>query len=254
MSDTWILLSIIDIYGCPCLQAVNFLEEISERHDLQEAKSIFTFEYPELHPDVFISEIGIHSHPGTRSQIHTAAPFSEDTEDFLLVVNLWLVVDGVLRCLVHFIPASHLLSYIESQPTSIRDGLSWPLWGLHKTRMLFTDKNPSDVWVCDVAGMKFVISENSPDEKSYFARLYDFHQLALRKDASRTGESVLGIELNDTVINQEEAFDLAVSTSLPYRTGRLHLEDVHAHCAALCSQDNIVVVDVSCLNDRKNLR
>lgn len=242
------------MFGCPCLLAINFLEETSERHDLQEAAAIFVFEYPELHPDVFISEIGIHSHPGTVSPIHTAAPFSEDTKDFLLVVNLWLVVGGTLRCLVHFIPASHLLSCIESPPPPGELVFMWPSWGLHKTRMMFTNNNPSDVWVCDVAGMKFVISERAPDGKSYSGRLYDFHQLALRREAaSETDASVSGIELNCTVIKQKEAFDSVVSTSLPYRTVTFHLDDGHGHCAALCSEDNIVIVDVSFLNDRKNL-
>lgn len=251
------LLSIIDIFGSPCLAAINFTEEPCDRHDLREVRYVYIFEYPELHHGVFSSDIEIRSDPGTRSQVDATVPFSGDPVDFLLTISLWLVVNGVPRCLIHFIPSSYLMSCIDSLAQShAKDGaFFWSDWGPGKTRMLFPNQNPSEVWVCYISGTKFTISEPvSEGQCGYSVRLYDFNPLALGKDAKASQsdtEAPKDINLSPTVIGSKEAFEEEMTTCLPFRAQTLVLEDAHAHCTVLCSEDSIIVVDVSTPDDQR---
>lgn len=186
----------------------------------------------------FITGIDIRADPGPMSPTEdTAIPFSQDPADFIIILTFWLFMTGNRRSLIHAIPSRHLLSLVNAE----EDLYVWTDWLPKKTRLLYTKQSPSDIWVCYVYGTKFILSERLPRGQSgYSARLFNFNQLALRRERgqdSETRETPKGLKTSAALRD--------VDASLPFSSHSFVLEDAHDHCFALCSEDHILIVDVS---------
>jgi hypothetical protein len=86
-------------------------------------------------------------------------------------------------------------------------------------------------------------------EDGFVARLYDFNQVVIKRDYSDTRTSANKdrwlCQKTGTVLAPGTIFEDLVETRLPYRSQVLSLKDAHNHCLALCSEDHIIIVDVS---------
>ncbi|KAF8973551.1 hypothetical protein BDZ97DRAFT_1775683 [Flammula alnicola] len=246
LSDRWIVLSLVDEDGRPLLHAINFREESSERLEIYDAETGQFFVYPPLDEDSWVHSFEIRADPGFLSGENTTVSFSRDAEYFILVLTISLTVGHVDKNLIHFVPSTHLLSVLEDAD----DFHDWESWIPGDTRMQMTSRlEPSNVWVCYVYGTKFVTAEPALGGKCGLSvRLYDFNDLALRRDAQRSDESEAHgfIETSSSIIAAGNPFYQDIITDLPYWSNVLHLEDAHGHCKVMCSEDNIVIVDVEC--------
>lgn len=250
LSDRWVILCVWPAYddGTPSLFAVNFREESNNRKDLGDIKNRRIFLYPEF-ADVYNLHMEVRADPGTSFAANSRVPFTSDTQTFTLVVTLCVVgIDGIesfSRNFVHFIPSEFLLSVVESGDGKAAAPLDWSGWGPLNTRLLLTPEEPSDIWVCYVYGSKFVISEKA-GQHGYSGRLFDFNKRKLWNDDKDDGPGAPASINTRTLIKAENNLLVDdVYSHLPYWSRPFSLEDGHRHCAVLCSEDNIILVDVS---------
>jgi len=251
LSDRWVILCVCLAYddayedGTPSLLAVNFREESNNRKDLEDIKHRHIFLYPEF-ADVYDLHMEVRADPGTSSATDSRVPFASDTQTFILVVTLCVVgIDSFSRNFVHFIPSEFLLSVVESSDGKSAAPLDWSRWGPLNTRLLLTPEEPSDTWVCYVYGSKFVISEKA-GRHGYSGRLFDFNKRKLWNDDKDDGPGAPASINTGTLIKAEDNLLVDdVYSHLPYWSRPFSLEDGHRHCAVLCSEDNIILVDVS---------
>lgn len=237
------LLAACDDSG-PQLVVMNFQDEISEPHPFEDLQCFVKFRYPEFDAGPFL-DIDIRADPGPswRPSVKLQVPFSQDTSHALLVVTLWIVLEGDLQCLVQFLPSNGL-----SEVTSCYDReYEWEEWGPHRSRIVFPPQPHSDTWVCYVYGWKYVITEpgasEGASEHDFVARIYDFNQAAIKRNDRDTRSSWL-YQRAKTVFAPGTIFDDVVETTFPYRSQLLTLKGTHKHCHALCSEDHIILVDV----------
>jgi hypothetical protein len=244
LSDSWVILCISAAYDCgtPSLLAVNFRKESNDRKDLGDIEHCRIFLYPEF-ADVYRLCMEIRADPGTSSATNSRVPFALDTQTFILVVTLYVVgMDSFSKNFVHFIPSEFLLSVVECGDGQSADPLDWSSWGPLNTRLLVTPQEPSDIWVCYVYGNKFVISEEV-GLHGYSGRLFDFSKRKLWNVDKADGP---GAPATGTLIKAKDNLLVDdVDSHLPYWSRPFSLEDGHCHCAVLCSEDNIILVDVS---------
>ena len=244
LSDRWVILCVADDVT-PTLLAVNFREESNNRKDLGDIEHCHIFLYPEF-TDVDSLDMEIRADPGTSSATNPKVPFASDTQTFILVVTLRVVTrDLFSKNFIHFIPSEFLLSVVESGDGRSAALLDWSTWGPLNTRLLVTPKEPSVIWVCYVYGNKFVISEEV-GQHGYSGRLFDFNKRKLWNDDKDDGPEAPATINTGTLIKARDNLLIDdVHSHLPYWSRPFSLEDGHSHCAVLCSEDNIILVDVS---------
>lgn len=240
------VLATCDDFG-PQLVVMDFQKESSEPHIFQDLQCAVKFYYPEFDERVFFLDIDIRADPGPSWQPNAKlqVPFSQDTSNALFVVSLWILLDNAVQSLVQFLPSNSLTSLIKNGVTSYE----WEEWGPYKSRLYISPQPHSDIWVCYVHGWKYVTSEGlGASEDGFVARLYDFNQVVIQRNYRDTRTSAgdrwlckeTGTELAPGAI-----FEDLVETRLPYRSQVLSIRDAHNHCLALCSEDHIILVDVS---------
>ncbi|KIM47851.1 hypothetical protein M413DRAFT_439532 [Hebeloma cylindrosporum] len=253
LSDRWVILCIsvpcINVaYECgtPSLLAVDFREETNDRKDLGDIEHCRVFRYPEF-ADVYNICMEIRADPGTSCAKNSGVPFALDTQTFIIVVTLCVIgMDSVIKNFVHFIPSEFLLSVVESSGGRSAAPLDWSSWGPLNTRLLATAESPSDVWVCYVYGNKFVISEEV-GQYGYSGRLFDFSKRKLWNVDKDDGPGAPASINTQTLIQADENLLVDdVDSHLPYWSRPFSLENGHSHCAVLCSEDNIILVDQEC--------
>ena len=199
----------------------------------------------------------IRADPGPLCETTDAVPFHQDSQDFIVVVTMKFSADSNIGNIVHFLSSKYLISLAKSKVETPFHEREWKQWMLQHTRMHITPRSePSYIWVCHVFGTRFVIIERALDEECRSAvRIYDFNQSAIQRDAqmsAKSGDSGR-IETTTNVIAAGHPFTVNVLTTLPYWTNVSSLEGVLAcdhGCQMMCSEDNIVIVDVSFLRDR----
>ena len=102
----------------------------------------------------------------------------------------------------------------------------------------------SDIWVCYVYGSKYVALRK--EEKHFSVDVYDFNQRALSRARQKhhdTDDEIYAID--PSIFEESEIFEEAIETSLPFRLRTLPLDlRSIAHVGILCSEDNLIIVDV----------
>jgi hypothetical protein len=110
---------------------------------------------------------------------------------------------------------------------------------------------PSEVWVCYVYGSNYVALRK--DKEHFVVDVFDFNQRALFRALQKTRDAVPEdgtYAMDPSIFEEGEIFGAQVETSLPYRirSFSLDLRSI-AHIAVVCSEDSLIVVDVSILNN-----
>jgi hypothetical protein len=123
--------------------------------------------------------------------------------------------------------------------------IEWENWGPSNTRILDLPFGLSDTWVCYTFGKKFVYprpdsSGRSTREPDLFLDVYDFNQLAIRKESKTSGESPEEQNPPSTPLFQSPVQGLLPyrRTSIPITRFRWDLE------SWMLSQDSIILVSV----------
>lgn len=197
-------------------------------------------------------DLEVRNDPGPLWRETKSVPFSHDSEQSIYVMTMWVVVDGDLGCLLHFIPSPVMKSLSHK-----RGEIAWEEWGLKSTMITAPQGLNSLTWVCYVHGWKYVIEKpRSPEATGFTAYYCDFRpQLG---SESRGGEDAEGDEQAPTkqeteigmwsepeLVSLGNLFREPIGTRIPYVAQEFHLADVHTHCDVMCAEDNIVIVDVS---------
>ena len=251
LSDTCVLLAACDDFG-PNLVVMDFQKESSEAHTFEDLQCVVKFRYPEFDEQrVFFLDIEIRADPGPSWKPSTKlqVPFYQDTSNALFVVTLWILFEDVVQSLVQFLPSNGLVASLLE--TEVPTYYEWEEWGPHSSRFLLPPQPHSEAWVCYVHGWKYVMSEpgasDGASEDGFVARLYDFNQVIINRNYRDTRSSAVAdgwlCKRAGTVLGT--IFEDLVETTLPYRSQVLSLGDAHNHCLALCSEDHIIMVDVS---------
>jgi hypothetical protein len=242
-----VLLAAYDDFG-PQLVVVDFQKESSEPHTFEDLQCAVKFRYPEFDEHRLV-DIEIRADPGPSWQPNTKlqVPFSQDTSNRLLVVSLWILFEDDDQCLIQFLPSNGIAAFlVENQDTRYYE---WEEWGPHMSRLFLPPRLHSATWVCYVHGWKYVMFEPGASEDGCVARLYDFNQAVINRNYRDTRTSTVMDRWLCKKVGTEFApgmiFNDLVETTLPYRSQVLSLKDTHNHCLPLCSEDHIILVDVS---------
>ena len=249
LSDSCVILATYDDFG-PQLVVMDFQKESSEPHTFQNLQHAVKLYYPEFDREkrVFFLDIDIRADPGPswRPNAKLQVPFSQDTTNALFVVSLQILLEDTLQSLVQFLPSNGLTSLIKNGATSYE----WEEWGPYRSRLFIPPQPHSETWVCYVHGWKYVGSEElGASEDGFVARLYDFNQVIIKRNYRDTRTSADAnrwlCKKTGTVLAPGTIFEDLVVTRLPYRSQVLSIKDAHNHCLSLCSEDHIILVDVS---------
>ena len=248
LSDSCVLLATYDDFG-PQLVVLDFEKESSELHTFQDLQYAVKLYYPEFyHKRAFFLDVDIRADPGPswRPNAKLQVPFSQDTNNALFVVTLWILLEDGVQSLVQFLPSNGLTSLIKNEATSYE----WEEWGPYESRFFIPPQPHSETWVCYVHGWKYVTPEEpGASEDGFVARLYDFNQVVIQRnygDTMSSGDVDRWLcKKTGTVLASGTIFEDLVETRLPYRSQVLSVKDAHSHCLALCSEDHIILVDVS---------
>ena len=258
------LFAYIDVLDLPRLCVVDFVKESPRRCQLDELETSFEVEYPPLSKcDVYLGDIQLRADPGCFVDSRPGGPFSQDTKDFIIVLTTSVLVRGRDQYVLQFISAQHLLEVVEEYASisrasngRLRPPVSYIEW-VHDTRIrvIGDAAEPSDVWICYVCGNRYVLGAPTTRDGvcGLGVKVMDFNQLALKRDAQPSTESDYSgyIKTQPEQIPKHKPFDDELETCLPYRRHSLFLEGGHGHCKAMCTEDSIVIVDVSVLFCRK---
>lgn len=253
-----------DEFGLPRLNVVDFIKESATRCQIDELETSFELEYPLLsNRDVYLRDIQLRADPGCFVDSRPDGPFSQDTKDFIIVLTTSIVVRNRDRYVIQFISAQRLLDIVEEYTPISRDSngnllppVSYIEWvNDTRIRVVGSAAEPSDSWVCYVYGNRYILGAPITRDGvcGFEAKVLDFNQLALKRDAHPSKESDYPgyIKTQPNQIPRHRPFEDEVETCLPYRRHALFLEGGHGHCKAMCAEDSIVIVDVSFLCCRK---
>jgi hypothetical protein len=174
--------------------------------------------------------------------------------------------------LVLFVPSKTLLDVAQSAEKAGhgRDGtynIPWSVWGPDGTRMMVSDHPRSHVWVCFVYGTRYIgLEQPQEGETTAWCRVYDFADLPVRRGKGDVKEeniirdpaSLSNLKSREamyhvgpSVISSGKIFSEEVATTYPFRWKSVELgvpltPGLQHTCAVMCSEDSIIIVDVSC--------
>ena len=227
----------------PELVVVDFWEERdSDPHFLNDLEHVVTFGYPEFH--TLCLDINIRTDPSPSYQPNST-PFLQDTSHVLFVVSFSMDNYSARQYLIQFLPSSSLTSFLKNENKSYYE---WKKWGPHGSRLLFSSPYSRNYFV---NGWKYATLEDDTSHDGFVARLYDFNQVAIKRNYKDTmdegtctnGNSWVYQRAGTTVIPGLSKF--LAKTTLPYRSRVLPLEDVHERCLVHCAEDQLIILDAS---------
>ncbi|KAG2350184.1 hypothetical protein BDR05DRAFT_954285 [Suillus weaverae] len=192
--------------------------------------------------------ISIRSDPSPAWQHNPEArlPFSTAPGERLFIITVSLVNNGRIASYNMFVSADTLLSHIETLPMEVpcRE-IKWDEWGSTGTRLMRSLSQPSP-WVCYVFGTKFVSLAEPTHTSPQTLEIWDFNQLAMKRDAKVQGGTSNHVRGTTVICN---VFANEIHTSLPYRVIKRTLPPRSSpepfFAAVMCSEDNIILVDSS---------
>jgi len=207
--------------------------------------------YPWVHPLSFL----IRSDPSTNWSPPPSlqVPFSIGPGPRLYIVTIWVMQGEEISPIDLFVLSSTLSDHIDSLGEGeTRHDFEWSDWGPTGTRMIAQAPH-AHVWVCYIFGTKFSAVITNPREtrnrNPRTLEVWDFNQLGIRRDKDREGLESEDVQwhVGDTSILSSGVFVGEVRTTLPYRVIRrtlpAPLEGEPVFTEAMCSEDNLILVD-----------
>ncbi len=238
---------------------LDFRAEDGTRKALEDTTHSLKLCYPSMAGGAAIVEFEVSSEPTP-----SWTPGPDDKSPFFIANNNRLFAISMrVRCNVrlefafdHFVPLSVFWRCLNRLNASPKQQLSWSDWAATDTRLFRASLPASNVWVCFAYGSRSMIRELSRrNGRSLSLIMYDFNQLAFRRDEARGKEMVPNsyerIKTSGPVPNPALASDPvwaeSVQTSLP--CGRyvkaLPSRPGDPFPSIMCTADNLVLVDVS---------
>ncbi|KAG2159693.1 uncharacterized protein EDB93DRAFT_1073686 [Suillus bovinus] len=194
-------------------------------------------------------DLSIRSDPSPTWQPNSKAqlPFSTAPGNRLFIITVSLMTNHRIIPYDTFVPADTLLSHIEALSTEVRcREIEWDEWGPTGTRLMRSSSLHDSVWVCYVFGTKFVSLTEPTLTSPQTLEIRDFNQLAIKRDAKV--QDGISHHVHDTTVVRK-VFANEIHTSLPYRVIKRTLPPHSSlepiFTAAMCSEDNLILVDVS---------
>jgi hypothetical protein len=239
--------------GQLCLFVVDLDSSHSERTDFDAVDYRCAFLYPPCYSWVRPVNFMIRSDPSTNWSPHPSfqVPFSIGPGPRLYIVTIWFMQGEEISPIDLFVLSSTLLDRIESLGDGEKRVFEWGEWGPAGTRMIARASH-SHSWVCYVYGAKFITSPGGTRERNpRTLEMWDFNQLGIRRDRPREWSESQDVQwhVGDTTTLSRRVFIDDVRTTLPYRVIRrtlpAPLKGMPIFTEAMCSEDNLILVDVS---------
>lgn len=240
----------------PRLFVVDLDSSHGERIEFDEVEYLCAFLYPACYPWVHPLSFLIRSDPCTDWSPHPSVqvPFSIGPGPRLYIVTIWVMQGEEVSPIDLFVLSDTLLDHVHTlREGEIGHDFEWSEWGPAGTRMI-TQAPHSHVWVCYVFGTRFSSilggGRENRQRESRILEVWDFNQLGIRRDVRREAElSEVEWHVGDTSVLSSRVFVGEVRTRLPYRVFRRKLdaplEGEPVFTEAMCSEDSIILVDVS---------
>ena len=255
-----------EIYVEAALVIVDFEREGPDEKTFRNITHGLAFSLPEFGPSAEPLMFTVRSDPSPPWSPHSDlyVPFHISQDARMFVASLWVRNISFLDHLTLFIPKSTLLSRLDSLgPMSASLSLPWEAWGPTGSRMTKLDIFSAmgfDTWSCHDHGTKFIIPECSSRTQNRFTiQVFDFNQHSVKRAVSQ-GAKVSPTDISalahlecdsslcitaPTVFRAGEIFRNEVRTCLPYRWIAKVILSARNDCSAMCSEDSIILVDVS---------
>ncbi|KAK0233045.1 hypothetical protein IW262DRAFT_43295 [Armillaria fumosa] len=240
------------------LLVVDFIAESSEQTCVEDVFHCLALRLPDLHPSSTVASLTIRCDPSPAwPNQDDSIPFHVHPDEILYPVALLTAQHNYIMI---FIPRRTLLAQFHHFLEGTRE-VEWPAWGPKGTRILdcLNQANVSPVWACNTFGSRFVAFDVDEEEID----VYDFNQMTLKRELGSGCPSQYG-NPNETLwppVNQEDPtmfavdetvipsssllFQQEVRTSLPFRARAVPTALGTGLFSAMCSQDNIIVVNTS---------
>jgi hypothetical protein len=236
----------------PSLMVLDFQTESNERHAVKKAEHVYSFRYPLLRPTANPIKFEIRSDPSPSWAPNPGlkVPFHIAKHNRVYIISIWLLVHNRLRSVTLLVPLATFLSCMDGSSSHRTPNVfQWSDWGPQGTRMLTPRIPPSIIWVCYIYGSKYVALRK--DKKRFAVDVYDLNQRALSRSLQNdhdTDDEIYAID--PSIFEDGEIFEKGIETSLPYRLRTLPLDlRSIADVAVVCSEDNLIIVDVGFLTD-----
>ncbi|KAG1717929.1 uncharacterized protein EDB91DRAFT_1305162 [Suillus paluster] len=214
----------------------------------QDVNYICGLEYPKMKANVIDMLIRSEPTPGWSPSQSLRIPFFFARSDRIFTITMRVSPDSnsTEESTVLIVPLSTIMAQIELTHNTPKRLVPWRKWGPNGSHMLL--RNPSEVWVCYVYGMKFI--QLLRWQKGTRARVYDFNKYAARRDVrnEQTTEPKLlwkRLGMVRALSSRCSAFNEEVYTYLPGRVAIVEVmpsDTPHDWEAAMIGEDNIVVV------------
>ena len=241
----------------PRLFVVDLDSGKGERTEFDAVEYLCAFLYPACYPWVHPLSFLIRSDPCTDWSPHPSVqvPFSIGSGPRLYIVTIWVMRGEAISPIDLFVMSNTLLDHVNTLGEGeTRHDFEWSEWGPVGTRMIGQAPH-SHSWVCYVYGTRFssIIGGGGEgrERDSRILEVWDFNQLGIRRDISQEGGDSCEVEwhVGDTSVLSSRVFVGEVRTTLPYRVFRRELaapmEGEPVFTEAMCSEDSIILVDVS---------
>lgn len=223
-----------------------------ERVSLKEVNYCCILMYPPYYPWIVPLAIQIRADPMSpwTPPVTSQAPFFVGQDLRLFVITMYMGIGNEVAQYDLFVLSHTLLSLVDGLDLDDdRHIFRWREWGPMNTRFMESPRH-SAVWVCFVCGTKFVtlaVHDDLLESTSSALEVWDFAPLSIRKERFLVEDAEVEWHDNDLSCVRGPVFKCDVVTSLPYRVVRRappgrKLGDVLLH--ALCSEDNLILVDV----------
>lgn len=240
----------------PRLFVVDLERGKGERTQFDDVDYLCAFLYPACYPWVHPLGFLIRSDPCTDWSPHPSVqvPFSIGPGPRLYIVTIWVMQGEEVTLIDLFALSNTFLDHVDTLGEGeTRHDFEWSEWGPAGTRMI-ADAPHSHVWACYVFGTRFsaiICGQEGRRRGSRILEVWDFNQLGIRRDIRQEGAESCEIEwhVGDISVLGSRVFVGEVHTRLPYRVLRRKLgapsEGDPVFTEAMCSEDSVILVDVS---------
>ncbi|KAL4069738.1 hypothetical protein V8B97DRAFT_1872356 [Scleroderma yunnanense] len=242
-----------------CLYVLDLRICDSELVAFEDVNYRCAFRCPPCHPWVAPLALQIRADPTSpwTPPASSQVPFFVGQDLRLFIITMYMAIRNEVVQYDLFVLSSALLCLVdELDPDDGRHIFLWKDWGPRNTRLMESPRH-SSVWVCFVCGAKFAslaTRDNLMNGAPPTLEIWDFTPLSIRRERPlEEGTEIEWHDCDSTPI-RGPVFLWNIQTSLPYRVVRRALpepqlgDSVFIH--ALCSEDNLILVDARDRNFR----
>jgi hypothetical protein len=233
------------------LTLIDFRAEGGSKKPLSDVQNSIKLCYPNIAADAAWLEFNIASEPtpswtpGKDDQ----TPFFVARENRIFTASMIFASQSQDLAYDHFIPLSAFKKCLDRLESSKGQELKWSEWAPTETRLVRTGSPSSAVWVCFAHGSRSIAGgmRRRGQRIFFYTYVYNFNQLALRKDKAMNKEMPENCERVDEsrCLSTNSIWAEVVETSLPYKRYSKRLDVPPAPYSLMCTADHLVLVDVS---------